>query len=938
MCGIRLWKWLGARTEKDKEQKYINNRKGKGMDTQLQEQKVKGKENWGIKFLKNYYVYLVSSLLIVITSLIVLAMKQAWPFGDSSLLAGDYLYQTWPFLTDLREKLQTGESIIYTWHAGYGTNLYSILAFGMFNPISLILILAPKEAFIPLGTVIYVLILVMMNCSMIFYLTHRQGPHLRKDQIANMLFSISYACCMYTVANSNLWYFLLCAVLFPLIILGLENYVAGKSWTLYAITLALAFIFNYYFAGLFCIYIILYYLTLQFKDARDFAKKSIKILGISIVSILISSVILIPTAMQMMGQSYTASTYKPGIWFTTIFDIIKNLFIFNRNIGIGSEATSYGEVSLYFGLLVLLLTTLFFLNRKIRKSIRIKKLILVIIYIVAFDLNGLNYVMHLFHYPSWYPNRFSLFFVLLCIILAYEAWVSMEEEMYQNITILKGLVVGIGWLLATVLCFAFAENIDYQFTYYYSMMIFMFYMVSLLILPLAKQKWARILVVIGSVEICCNFVFAVIFKSIQGQMTTRIDRDIVMRDVLDSADLEEHMGFSRSNSGQDLLVGKNSGMLYGYNGTSIFASSIGDIKTFLSKIGINAGGNIILPYTYSIPTASLLGVQYIIADNLVSKEQVMPGSLFSMSQDLYAEYEEIKLENDIVIYENPTVLSLGYMVPADVEKYEEAMNQEISGIENINYYTEAVSGVTNVFERMNLEIKNIETINCYGVLDNEQIYLASDKETFEDQEITLSAHALTSKNNGEYLQTENSYIRLDYEAAEDGVYYACINSIMTYVGELKKGEVGYFCVNPAEFVTGEQWVFSTNITLYRFQEDKWKQAYEKLSQQQLNVTHYDSTTVDGTIEVKEDGIFFTSVPYDKSWHLYVDGEEIEIHPLWYGAFVSTTLSEGTHSIHLEYRQCGLGLGIAGSIVAAVLLAGWILFERRHKNVAISEKS
>ena len=101
----------------------------------------------------------------------------------------------------------------------------------------------------------YILILVMMNCSMLFYLTHRPGMHLKKTNLANMLFSISYACCMYNVANANLWYFLLCAVLFPLIILGLENYVAGKDWTLYAISLALAFIFNYYYAGLFCLFI-----------------------------------------------------------------------------------------------------------------------------------------------------------------------------------------------------------------------------------------------------------------------------------------------------------------------------------------------------------------------------------------------------------------------------------------------------------------------------------------------------------------------------------------------------------------------------------------------------------------------------------------------------------------------------------------------------------
>ena len=86
------------------------------------------------KWWKNYYVYAVSSLIILITVTVVLAVKHFWPFGNGTLLNGDFIMQGWPFIMEFKRKLATGDSLLYTWHAGFGTNFYSILSYGMFNP------------------------------------------------------------------------------------------------------------------------------------------------------------------------------------------------------------------------------------------------------------------------------------------------------------------------------------------------------------------------------------------------------------------------------------------------------------------------------------------------------------------------------------------------------------------------------------------------------------------------------------------------------------------------------------------------------------------------------------------------------------------------------------------------------------------------------------
>ena len=236
--------------------------------------------------------------------------------------------------------------------------------------------------------------------------------------------------------------------------------------------------------GLFCFFIILYFFTLQFNNWRVFFKRSMQVLLCSVLAMGISGVVLIPVAIQITGQQYTVSGYQGNAWFTTFFDIIKNFLLFNQPIGRGTTGQSYGEVNLYYGLLPLLLTTFYFLNSKISIWMRIKRLVILALYLIAFDLNGLNYVMHMFHYTSWFPNRFSLFFTIYCLALGHEAWESARENSYQNITLIKGLLMGIGWVVITILCFAFADTIQYQYTYYYSIMVFLLYMVLLLLMPL----------------------------------------------------------------------------------------------------------------------------------------------------------------------------------------------------------------------------------------------------------------------------------------------------------------------------------------------------------------------------------------------------------------------------------------------------------------------
>lgn len=887
------------------------------------------------QILKKYYVYIVSSVIITAVILVVLGMKHFWPFGDATLLSGDFGLESWPFLMELKRKLASGDSLIYTWDAGFGTNYFGIVT-GILNPMTLIYLCLPIGAIMPASTIMFIGLELATNWAMLYYLTHRPYRHLEQNQIANMLFSMAYTMSMYMVSNINNWHMMVSAILFPLILLGLERFVKNQDWKLYYITLTLAFLSGYYMTCLFCFFIILYYLTLEFESFRVFCRKSWKIFLLSVAAVLTNALVMLPGFAQMLQQNYTISEYKSNTWFVSYFDIFKNFLAFNCAIDRGSSYDSYGEVNLYIGLLMVMLLSLYFFNRKIPKWTRLRKLAVLVIYILAFNLNGLNYVMHMFHYPSWFPNRFSIFFMLFCIILGYEEWCCIKEEEYTKPVIWQVVVVGVGWTLLTIACFAFAKDIGYQFTYYYSMMIFLFYMVGIMFFPYGKQKLARVLSMVGVLELCLCFGYAMIYRDTSTKMRYVKDAAAQEEQFVKQLELEEEHGFSRMTDYGD-IVATNQGMLLGYKGTSVFTSTISNASAFLQCIGIYAGTNVYYAqYLNPIPMA-LFNIQYVYVNHGIG-DYALSDSLYPAKVDLMHDYTEYAGQGDLAVYESPRVLALGYMVSQNAkDAFSDNVvqyNLEHTSVkENINTWVEAMSGVPNVMEDADskLELEVAMANNCEMIVKDNTFFV---KSAFTDEELAtvqLSRDEIITGGT-EYDETASSAIRFDFTAKEAGEYFIQIGKQMTTTGYLNAGDVTniYYeledqLLDAAEGVHGE-------FQVYRIQEEQWQQAYDKLAQHQLEVTDYTSTSIEGTITVGEDNLFFTSIPYDENWHLYVDGVETETTPLWSGAFLAAQIPEGEHTIRLEYHQSGLAAGLIITCAALIgMLAMMVIERKKHKS-------
>ena len=98
---------------------------------------------------------------------------------------------------------------------------------------------------------------------------------------------------------------------------------------------------------------------------------------------------------------------------------------------------------------------------------------------------------------------------------------------------------------------------------------------------------------------------------------------------------------------------------------------------------------------------------------------------------------------------------------------------------------------------------------------------------------------------------------------------------------------------------------------------------------------YEETTgneiVSGSVEMSKDGYLVTSVPYQKGFKAYVDGEQVPVEVV-NKAFVGFKLDQGKHSVKILFYPPGKTLGLTISGISLVLVCLIFIKERGRRNV------
>lgn len=118
------------------------------------------------------------------------------------------------------------------------------------------------------------------------------------------------------------------------------------------------------------------------------------------------------------------------------------------------------------------------------------------------------------------------------------------------------------------------------------------------------------------------------------------------------------------------------------------------------------------------------------------------------------------------------------------------------------------------------------------------------------------------------------------------------------------------------------------LSLNAFSWESYKADLDKLKKDTLNMSLFSEKKIEGTVKANETEIMYFSFPYDKGWHLNVDGKDTEKVYVSNG-MTGVYLTKGSHNIELFYK---LRYGTKGSIMSlcGLLFCGGLFFLFRRK--------
>ena len=155
-------------------------------------------------------------------------------------------------------------------------------------------------------------------------------------------------------------------------------------------------------------------------------------------------------------------------------------------------------------------------------------------------------------------------------------------------------------------------------------------------------------------------------------------------------------------------------------------------------------------------------------------------------------------------------------------------------------------------------------------------------------------------------------------SAKDHVYYN-ENKIFTYAVPLKDGEDNI----SVTFGKGKYRLRHVQAYLGSLPE-RSELLYQ--SEIQVDKKQTEDNVIQGTICVKKDGWFITSIPYDKHFKIYIDGKETEIQKV-NTAFLGCKIESGNHELKIIYHAPGT---TTGKVLSLIGIAGFLLVLVREK--------
>ena len=854
------------------------------------------------EILQRNKLILAAFCLPVILMLLAFLVMGIYPAGENQIAVIDMYHQYVPFLGELQEKLQSGGSLFYTWNGAGGSNFWNLLAYYGASPLNLILVLFPKKFLMEGVTLILLLKIGLAGSTMAVYLRAIVWEKdKRSADISLVGFATLYALCSYVMAYYWCIMWMDAVALLPLCILGLHKILDGRSGVFYTVCLALVVFINYYMAIMVCIFILFYYPVLYFikvqgESAGHFFKTTGRAVGYSLLGVLMSAVMLLPTWMSMQSTYYiSADMPEKTELYNDLLDIL------NQMLPNAELTYREGLPNLYCGMFVVILLVFYWISRTIPLREKLLNGAFLVFLILSLNINKLDFIWHGFHFPNQLPYRYTFMICFLLIGMAYQVFQRVDEIRVSHLWIL--LAAGGGYyLLAQKILTEHIKDLD---LFVYSGLAWLALYVAILILYKKGRLPKNLLLILTVILLTCEMASNTCTSIDQVGTTQRSNYYANEADIAKLVKKTEGTDdrFGRTEMNDNYIL--NCPAMYHYKGISQFSSSLNSNATALMEhIGVEgAPDKNRFNYNQTDPvTNAMLNIRYLIGKNLPIDD---------------SDFKQIAKSGNSRLYESIYPLSIGYMTADTIRTWNYEQENPFMVLDD---YVRAVTQnkYTSVFTE--IEPVDVSAANIELSSTGDGMWDSTLKNETKKSKTILTYQAQQAGKQYLFIEADDAdAITVSQEKKDDKIEIRNDCGSIVNLGEMDSGTE--FTVT-IEYKEGKGGSVVSHVCI--MDETVWQDAYKMLSASMLDVTDYGDSYLKGIIDVQEDGVFVTSVPYEAGWKLKVDGHTREIDELIGGAWISTSLSAGEHQIELSFRPPGLiaGLLITLASIGLLIAAEW----------------
>ena len=820
--------------------------------------------------------------LIIISLVIVLILVNFTNFFGSKK---DWLSQHIMFPDYLRKLFYDTGDIFpnFAFNLGGGQNIYNISYYGLFNPIILISYLLPFVSMITYIQFSMIICLIVSIALMYYFLRRRFDSKI--SFISTLLF-LATGCFIFHLHRHIMFVDYMPFLLMALI--GVDKYFDKKKISLLVISIFLMILTSYYFSVVGLVCVLLYGIFRYIEDkknekitVKDFFKEGFKYLFVMFIPVLMSCVLLLPTASALLsGRTATNKDISLLGLLIPNFDISNTLY---SSYSLGLSAIFI--IALIYGIIT---------KKREVKVISIIFSTLLVFPIFDYIFNGGMYLN---------GKAFIPMLPIAILIISYFLKNVFNNKNKLKISIIISLIV----VVINLLVFVYKSE--------YLCLLFVFDMVLLVIIILISLKFKKKIIL----YIYLGIISLIIV------IPTNFSDIFVTKEFYDTLDYEE-----TSDKVKQVLDNDNSFYRMSDQSVKLDKSNyIYDVDYYTGSIYSSLSNSYYKDFYNNLINNEFIYRSYgmLTGNNNIFYNFYMGNKYLLNSSNGIMGYEKIYDG----IYRNEDVLPIGYST---------------SKIMSLDEYKSL-----NYFEKLDAYLN-------YAIVDGDysDSYVKKVKDYVPDYNVLESKNLSIEEDNGKYFikasKDNKLVVKLNNVSDSD---IALLRFKMLYNNKCSEDD-SYITINGvSNKLSCRRWKYHNNNYMFEyslsgdtleitFSEGKFRLTDFDMALYDYNdlvsindeispfVIDRDKTKVDvieGNINVKDDGYFKLSIPYDEGFEIYVDGEKTP-YEVVNKSFIGFKINEGSHNIKIVYTSPLFKEGLVISCVGLVLFVGTVIYYRRRK--------